>query len=141
MVSLTLWMKPHSSEFNQQVGQPEWEGLAQFIMHAMLPCLVHSVVFASVLMSAVMILMTPTQLFVCVSCVDRGVLVTPNPTLRAVKTHICKSPVCQAAGLGVKEVELEARPTVAIVGCVGAAGPAPNLRHTNRPIHVFSVMI
>ena len=42
--------------------------------------------------------------FVFVSCVDRGMCITPYPTLRAVRTHIQvgKTPDCQAAGLSVK---------------------------------------
>ena len=53
--------------------------------------------------------------------------VTPYPTL--FKTHILKCPVYRAADSGVKEVELETRPTDAMVGGTGAAGPAPDLRH------------
>ena len=60
-----------------------------------------------VLILAVTLVMTQTHQFVCVSCVDRGMFVMPYPTLRAVRTHIGKSLVCRAAGLGVKEVELE----------------------------------
>ena len=82
-----------------------------------------------VLISAVTLFMTQTHRFVCVSCVDRGLFVAPYPILRAVRTHIGKSPVCLAAGLGVKEVELETRPTDAMVGCTGAAGPAQDLQH------------
>ena len=45
--------------------------------------------------------------------------VTPYPTLRAVKTHIAKSPVCLAADLGMKEVaKLETRPSI----CHGGIG-------------------
>ena len=54
-------------------------------------------------------------------------LLQPYPTLRAVKTHIGKSPVCLATCLGVKEVELETRPTDAMVGGAGAAEPVPDL--------------
>ena len=66
--------------------------------------------------------MTQTHLFVCVNCVDCGMFVTPCPTVRAVGTHIGKSPICLVAGLGVKEVELETRPTDATVGCTGILG-------------------
>ena len=55
-----------------------------------------------VLVLVVMIFMT--HRFVCVSCVDSGMFVMPDPTLRAVRTHIGKFPLCLAAGLGVKEV-------------------------------------
>ena len=45
------------------------------------------------------------------------------PRLRALRTHIPvgKSSVCQEAGLGVKEVKLEIRPTDAMMGGTGAA--------------------
>ena len=68
--------------------------------------------------------MTQTHRFVCVSCADRGVFVMPYPTLRTVRRNIGKSPVFLAAGLGVKKVVLETRPTDAMVGCTGAAGSA-----------------
>ena len=57
--------------------------------------------------------------------------VTPYPTLtgRAVRTHIGKSPVCQAAGLGVKVAKMETRPTDAMMGGTGAAEPAQDLLH------------
>ena len=57
--------------------------------------------------------------------------VTPYPTLRA--------PKCLAAGLGVKEVELETRPTDAMVGGMGASGPAQDLQHqlSGRRIFIF----
>ena len=42
--------------------------------------------------------------------------VTPYSTLRAVRTHIVKSPICLSAGLGVKEIQLKTRPTGAMVG-------------------------
>ena len=69
--------------------------------------------------------MIRTHLFIFVSCVHRGMFVTPYPTLRAVQMHIQvgKSPVCQAPSLGVKEVKLETRPTDAMVDAKGAAGP------------------
>ena len=46
----------------------------------------------------------------------------PNPTFRAVRTHICKSPVCKTASLGVKQVELETRPTDAMVAVQALLG-------------------
>ena len=72
--------------------------------------------------------MTQTHRFVCVRYVDTGMIFTSYPTLRAIRTHISKSPKCRAAGLGVKEVELETRPTDAMVGDTGAAWPAQDLR-------------
>ena len=63
--------------------------------------------------------------------------ITPYSTLRAFKTHISKSPVCLAAGLGVKEVKLETRPTDAILGCTGAAGPALDLRNQTPGRRIF----
>ena len=77
-----------------------------------------------VLLLAITLFMTQPHLFVCFSCV---MFVTPYHTLRAVRTNIGKFPSCQAAGLGVKEVELEIRPTEAMVGCTGVAGPAQDL--------------
>ena len=93
----------------------------------MLPGLTRSV--GLVLISAVTLFMTQTHQYVCAGYVDRGMFVTPYPTLRAVKTRSGKSPVCEPAGLGVKEVELELWPTDAMVGGKGTAGPAPDLRH------------
>ena len=72
--------------------------------------------------------MTHAHQCVCASCAERGMFGKPNPTFRAVRTHICKSPVCKTASLGVKQVELETRPTDAMVGA-GAAGQAPDLRY------------
>ena len=76
-----------------------------------------------VLISAFTRFMTQTPLFVFVSCVDRGMFVMSYPRLRALRTHIPvgKSSVCQEAGLGVKEVKLEIRPTDAMMGGTGAA--------------------
>ena len=76
-----------------------------------------------VLILAVTLIMTQTHRFVCASCVQsrRGMFDTPYPTLRA--------PVCRVAGLGVKEVKLETRPTDAMVGSTGAAWQSPDLRH------------
>ena len=64
--------------------------------------------------------MTQTHQFVFVGCVDRGydghMFVMPYPTLRAARMHMGKSPTCPAAGLGVKEVKMETRPTDSMVG-------------------------
>ena len=54
---------------------------------------------------------------------------TAYPTARSAKIHIGKSTPCRAAELGVREIVLETRPTDAMVGGTGAAGPAPILRH------------
>ena len=53
---------------------------------------------------------------------------TSNSILRAVRTHIAKSPACLAACMGVKEIELETLRSEAMVGGAGAAGPDPKLR-------------
>ena len=82
-----------------------------------------------VLISAVTPYMTQTHQYVCLSCVDCRIIVKPYPTLRAVRTHIGKSPVCLTAGLGVKVVELQTRPTDAMVDGTGAARPSQDLRH------------
>ena len=66
--------------------------------------------------------------------------VQPYFTLRAVRTQIGKPPVSLAAGLGplgVTEVELETRPTDAMVGGTGAAGPAPDLRNQTPGGRIF----
>ena len=47
----------------------------------------------------------------------------------AANIHITKTAVCKAADKGIKTIRLETRPTDAMVGGSGAAGPAPNLRH------------
>jgi len=79
----------------------------------------------------VLVMATPSQThrFVCVACQERGTFTTTYPTARAVKIHIGKSTPCRAAELGVREIVLETRPTDAMVGGTGAAGPAPILRH------------
>ena len=50
--------------------------------------------------------------------------------------------LCQAAGLGVEEVELETKPTDFKVGSTGAAGPggpAPDLLHQPPCRRIFIV--
>ena len=67
---------------------------------------------------------------------NRGKFITPYLALRAVTTHIGKSPVCLgslAAGLCMKEAELEIRLTDAMVGGTGAAGQR-RICDTNRPV-------
>lgn len=63
-------------------------------------------------------------------------LVHLTPNSGVVKKHIGQSPVCLAAGLGVKEVELE-KPTNAIVGGTGAAGPEQDLRHQLPGLFIY----
>lgn len=64
-----------------------------------------------------------------VSLVRNATHSTAYPTARSAKIHIGKSTPCRAAELGVREIVLETRPTDAMVGGTGAAGPAPILRH------------
>ena len=75
--------------------------------------------------------MTQTNRYVCASCAERGMFATSESysTIKAVKIHIGKSSVCQAARKGIKEIEPDKRHTDAMVGGTGAAGPPPDLRH------------
>ena len=46
-----------------------------------------------------------------------------------VRRHIRASKPCFAAGLGFKEIYVEAWPSEVMAGAGGAAGPAPEVRH------------
>ena len=51
---------------------------------------------------------------------------TSYPKIRVVRTHSGKPPVCLPARMGVKELELEARRSDAMVGGAGVAeSPGP----------------
>ena len=83
--------------------------------------------------------------FVCAGFVEssRGIL-RPYPqselsTRTLASLHWQTVAVCLAAGLGVKEVELETSPTDAMVGGTGAAGPAPDLQHQPHGRRIFIV--
>jgi hypothetical protein len=51
--------------------------------------------------------------------------------MAGVRRHICasESKACFAAGLGFKEIHVEARSGDVMAGAWGAAGPAPDVRH------------
>ena len=59
-------------------------------------------------------------------------------TMRGFNIHLSKSPVCRAANKGTKQLVLDTRPTDAMVGGSGAAGPTPDLQRRVSPSHIFS---
>ena len=73
----------------------------------MLPNWVHSVILALISARTLLLVMTQTNLFFCACYAERGAFFISSPTLKAVRTHIGKSPACLAASMGVKETELE----------------------------------
>jgi len=69
--------------------------------------------------------------FVCVHCTSTGKLSSRGLFLAraAVRRHIRASKSCREAGLGFREVHVEARAGDVMAGAGGAAGPAPDVRH------------
>ena len=69
--------------------------------------------------------------FVCVHCSATGHLSSRGLFLHraGVRRHIRASKPCFAAGLGFKEIHVEARPGDVMAGAGGSAGPAPDVRH------------
>ena len=88
-----------------------------------------------VLIAAASLFMTQTTRYVCASCEDRCTFFRTFPTFRGAIIHISVTPVCKAAGKGVKIIRLENRPTDAMVGGSGAAGPALDLWHQQQGLH------
>jgi hypothetical protein len=60
--------------------------------------------------------------FVCVHCTSTGKLSSRGLFLLSAAT-------CREAGLGFREVHVEARAGDVMAGAGGAAGPAPDVRH------------
>ncbi len=69
--------------------------------------------------------------FVCVHCTSTGKLSSRGLFLAraAVRHHISATKSCREAGLGFREVHVEARAGDVMAGAGGAAGPAPDVRH------------
>jgi len=97
----------------------------------MQPRCLASLALISILVGTLLLVtrMTQTNRYVCTSCAQRGMFISSYPNIRAAKIHIGKSPVCRAARQGIQEIGLDTRPTDAMVGGTGAAGPPPDLRH------------
>ncbi len=68
---------------------------------------------------------------VCVHCTSTGQLSSRGLflTRAAVRRHISASKSCREAGLGFREVHVEARAGDVMAAAGGAAGPAPDVRH------------
>jgi len=79
--------------------------------------------------------MTQTTRFVCAKCKDSGMFFTTFPTEKSGNAHIGRTPVCKAAGMGLRTIVLETRPTDTMVGGSGAAGIVPDLRHQPPGLH------
>ena len=69
--------------------------------------------------------------FVCAHCTATGQLSSRCLFLSraAVSCHISASKPCFSAGLGFREIAVEARPGDSMAGGGGGAGPAPDVRH------------
>ena len=69
--------------------------------------------------------------FVCAHCTATGQLSSRGLFLNraAVRRHIAAAKSCRAADLGIREIQVEARPGDVMAGGGGAAGPAPDIRH------------
>ena len=69
--------------------------------------------------------------FVCAHCTATGQLSSRGLFLNraAVRRHISASKPCFSAGLGFREIAVEARPGDSMAGGGGGAGPAPDVRH------------
>jgi hypothetical protein len=69
--------------------------------------------------------------FVCVHCTSTGKLSSRGLFLArsAVRRHISATKSCREAGLGFREVHVQARAGDVMAGAGGAAGPAPDVRH------------
>jgi hypothetical protein len=67
--------------------------------------------------------------FVCVHCSSTGKLSSRGLFLAraAVRRHISATKSCREAGLGFREVHVEARAGDVLAGAGGAAGPAPDV--------------
>ena len=69
--------------------------------------------------------------FVCALCTATGQLSSRSLFLNraAVRRHISASKPCFTAGMGFREIAVEARPCESMAGGGGGAGPAPDVRH------------
>ncbi len=69
--------------------------------------------------------------FVCAHCTATGQLSSCGLFLNraAVRRHISASKPCFSAGMGFREIAVEARPCDSMAGGGGGAGPAPDVRH------------
>jgi hypothetical protein len=69
--------------------------------------------------------------FVCAHCTATGQLSSSGLFLSraAVRRHISVSKPCFSAGIGFREIAVEARPGDSMAGGGGGAGPAPDVRH------------
>ncbi len=69
--------------------------------------------------------------FVCVQCTSTGKLSSLCLFLAraAVRRHISATKSCREAGLGFREVHVEAQAGDVMAGAGGAAGPGPDIRH------------
>ena len=69
--------------------------------------------------------------FVCAHCTATGQLSSSGMFLNraAVRRHISASKPCFSAGMGFREIAVEARPGDSMAGGGGGAGLAPDVRH------------
>ena len=69
--------------------------------------------------------------FVCAHCTATGQLSSSGLFLNraAVRRHVSASNPCFSAGMGFREIAVEARPGDSMAGGGGGAGPAQDVRH------------
>ena len=69
--------------------------------------------------------------FVCAHCTATGQLSSRGlfHNRAAVRRHIAASKSCRAADMGIREIQVEARPGDVMAGGGGTAGPAQEIRH------------
>ena len=74
--------------------------------------------------------------FVCAHCTATGQLSSRCLFLNraAVRRHISASKPCFTAGMGFREIAVEALPGESIAGGGGGAGPAPDVRHPTQKV-------
>ena len=68
-----------------------------------------------------------TKQCVCASC--EGMFITASSTIKAVKGHLARSPYCQTAFKGIKQILLDTLPTDSKVRSSKTDGPALDLLH------------
>jgi hypothetical protein len=73
----------------------------------------------------------PLTRFVCAKCSETGQLSSRGLFLNraAVHRHISQSKPCSAAKMGIREIKAEVQTSDVMARAVGAAGPAPDVRH------------
>jgi hypothetical protein len=118
--------------------QPSMALVARYAMMSIVPTLLVAVVTSIAIMSSAGPPPTGGGLgcgavsrFVCVHCTSTGELSSHGLFLArpAVRRQISATKSCREAGLGFREVHVEARAGDVMAGAYGAAGPAPDVLH------------